>query len=439
MWRMYLKQVRYQLKENKFFSLVYILGTALSIAMVMMIIIWLYINTGNIGVVDKRDRMLYFTRSYIVKVNKDLSKGKLGNSLRGTSPVSTRLLEKYMYPLQTPEAKSIVGCYSCTVYNPQKRRYEKMNDIYTDAAFWKIFSMRFISGVPFNDTDVKSKAMKVVIDETTAYRLFGKTDVINYPVQIDWKEYRICGVVEDVPSYLKEAYAHIWLPYTSGSSFILQSGDFSDLPDVVGGMHMYILSHDISDQNEIRQEMEHQIQKLNAPAKDVQFFLNHQPDTALEFLFRDGSDHYETIYDKMKMVLIVLLVLLILPALNLSGLIVARMRKRAEEIAVRRAFGASTGNILIQILIENFIQMLIGGMLGICLSYGLFQVFREMLLTSVLNTEFYEISALSFWHIINFSTLGCVVFLCFLLNMISTLVPAWYYSRISIVNALNKK
>ena len=139
------------------------------------------------------------------------------------------------------------------------------------------------------------------------------------------------------------------------------------------------------------------------------------------------------------MVLIVLLVLLILPALNLSGLIVARMRKRAEEIAVRRAFGASTGNILIQILIENFIQMLIGGMLGICLSYGLFQVFREMLLTSVLNIEFYEISALSFWHIINFSTLGCVVFLCFLLNMISTLVPAWYYSRISIVNALNKK
>jgi len=67
MWKTYLRQIRYLLKENKFFSLVYILGTALSITMVMLILITYYINTANIGVEDKRDRMFFFTRAYVVK------------------------------------------------------------------------------------------------------------------------------------------------------------------------------------------------------------------------------------------------------------------------------------------------------------------------------------------------------------------------------------
>ena len=49
MWKVYLKQIRYLLKENKFFSVVYIVGTALSITMVMLILMAYHIKTGNIG------------------------------------------------------------------------------------------------------------------------------------------------------------------------------------------------------------------------------------------------------------------------------------------------------------------------------------------------------------------------------------------------------
>ena len=62
MWKVYLKQIRYLLKENKFFSVVYIVGTALSITMVMLILMAYHIKTGNIGVENKRDRMLYVTK-----------------------------------------------------------------------------------------------------------------------------------------------------------------------------------------------------------------------------------------------------------------------------------------------------------------------------------------------------------------------------------------
>ena len=139
----------------------------------------------------------------------------------------------------------------------------------------------------------------------------------------------------------------------------------------------------------------------------------------------------------------VIIVLLILPALNLSGLIVARMKKRGEEIGVRKAFGASVWNIMGQLFLENFVQMLIGGSIGLCLSCGLFQLVRNTLLVSYRTAgndlSVKGVDVLNFFHIINFSTICYVILICFLLNLISTLLPAWRYARISIVEALNRR
>lgn len=442
MWKTYLRQIRYLLKENKFFSLVYILGTALSITMIMLILITYYINTANIGVEDKRDRMFFFTRAYVVKPGTDATGDKFYDGFQSSSPVGHKLIEKYMYPLKTPEAKSLVVNMQSVVYNKTKQVNEGMSAISTDADFWKMFSMRFLAGGPFSDVDVKSNARKVVIDESTARALFGKTDVVNYPIDIDWKEYRVCGVVEDVPSYLSDAYAHLWFPYTTATSRFFRGGT-NDLKDIQGPAKMYLLGYERSDQELIRQEMEHQIQKLNAPAKKSHFTLNHQPDTALESLFRMSSDPYDKIYTRMQVVLVVIIVLLILPALNLSGLIVARMKKRGEEIGVRKAFGASVWNIMGQLFLENFVQMLIGGIIGLCLSCGLFQLVRNTLLVSYRTAgndlSVNGVDVLNFFHIINFSTICYVILICFLLNLISTLLPAWRYARISIVEALNRR
>ncbi len=442
MWKVYLRQIRRLLRENKFFSVVYILGTALSVTMIMLILITYYINTGNIGVVDKRDRMFFVTRSYTVKPGKDISGNNFYKAFQGSAPLSHKMLEKYMYPLQVPEAKSIVGQTQSAVYNKNKQVYEEKSVACVDADYWKIFSMRFLVGRPFTEAEVKSKAPQVVIDESTARALFGKIDVVGYPVEINWKEYRVCGVVEDVPSYLSDAYAHLWYPYTTESRCLFSS-DSEDLKDVYGPMKMYVLAHDRGDQERIRQEMEHQIQQMNAPAKRSQFVLNHQPDTALESVFRMSSDPYEKIYSRMQIVFIIIVVLLVLPAINLSGLIVARMKKRAGEIGVRKAFGASVGELMRQFFWENFVQMLIGGVVGLCLSYGIFQLVRETLLVSYrtmnMAAKVGHVDMLNFFHVVNMHTICYVLGICFLLNLISTLVPAWRYARIPIVDALNRR
>lgn len=432
MWKIYLKQIRYLLKENKFFSVVYIVGTALSIIMVMLILIIYHLQTANLGVENKRDRMLYITRGY--QLYKD------GDGLSSYN-LDAKMVEDYFYHLKTPEAVSMVGKATDVIYNEREKLYKNIVATYTDAGYWKLFSFRFLFGQGFSNVDVEGKVRKIVVDESTARNLFGATDVIGRTLLLNGKDYQVCGVVEDVPSYLTEAYSHVWYPYTTTDQNIWKWGTKEV---ALGPMRFYILQRSTADREKITQELQHQVAEMNRPNKKSYFSLKDQPYTAWEGSFKGGNDSdRKEIQKKMTSTCILLLLLLLVPALNLSGLIVSRMKKRGDEIGIRKAFGASTSHLVGQMFLENLVQMLIGGMLGIVGAYGIFQWLRTELLPHdfmILYTQTSTTSSyVEFWHVISPITIVYVVLICFLLNLISTLLPAWRYARMPIVEALNRK
>jgi putative ABC transport system permease protein len=59
-----------------------------------------------------------------------------------------------------------------------------------------------------------------------------------------------------------------------------------------------------------------------------------------------------------------------LPALNLVNLNLSRMMERSSEIGVRRAFGATAGSLVLQLLVENLLLVAIGGLLALGLYTG---------------------------------------------------------------------
>lgn len=432
MWKVYIKQISYLLKENKFFSAVYILGTALSITMVMLILMIHYLNTANLGEENKRNRMLYITRGYQVG-----DKGEFHASYN----LDAKMVEDYFYKLKTPEAVSMVGKTTDIVYNEREKLYKDYMSTITDAGYWKLFSFKFVAGRPFNEAEVKGKARRAVIDVTTARKLFGKTEAVGGTLLINGKDYQVCGVVKEVPSYLSEAYSRIWYPYTTSDMHIWKWGK-KEAP--LGPMRFYILQHSVADRDRITQELQHQVKLMNLPNKENFFSLKSQPYTVQELDFQSGNDtDLELIRKNMRSRFLLILLLLLVPALNLSGLIVSRIKKRGEEIGIRKTFGASTGYLMWQMFMENFVQMLIGGVLGLLLSYGIFQWVRDsfmpkdFLVSQALLGE--STSLVEFWHVINPVTALYVVIICFMLNLVSTLLPAWRYARMSIVDALNRR
>ena len=100
MYKVYLKQAMQMLRQNKFFSIIYITGTGLAITMVMILAILYYFRTGNIAPEINRDRMLVIQHGKIL--NKTEGQGN------GSSRLSYPTIKECFYSMQTPEAVTAI-------------------------------------------------------------------------------------------------------------------------------------------------------------------------------------------------------------------------------------------------------------------------------------------------------------------------------------------
>ena len=138
MFRQYLIQALNLMKQNRFFSFVYILGTALAISMVMMMAIVYYIRTADIAPEVNRGRLCLLDAA--TSVSKDGQSNWTGN-------LSFKTIREVYYPLRTPELVSAYirpGIFTYNVGEMQLRipggkdKFE-INLSATDAAYWQMF------------------------------------------------------------------------------------------------------------------------------------------------------------------------------------------------------------------------------------------------------------------------------------------------------------
>ncbi len=141
--------------------------------------------------------------------------------------------------------------------------------------------------------------------------------------------------------------------------------------------------------------------------------------------------------------MLVALVLLFVPALNLCGMIVGRMDRRRQEMAIRKSFGAKRGLLLWQVLVENFLLTLIGAAIGLAVAWGIlylnydwiFNFMDEYLSDNDLRTR----ASLDFSILISPAVFCIALCTALLLNIMSSLIPAWLSLRHPIVKSLNER
>ena len=433
MYKVYLKQAMQMLRQNKFFSIIYITGTGLAITMVMILAILYYFRTGNIAPEINRDRMLVIQHGKIL--NKTEGQGN------GSSRLSYPTIKECFYSMQTPEAVTAIlpiGEQTEFIQTPGSDEVYNGLVMGTDVAFWKIFQFRFLVGKPYTEEEFTSGIRKAVVSESLARRLFNTSDATGKTFLLNFEEYQVSGVVEDVPSIAQFCYAEMWIPFTNRPSQI-QGSKWCDF--ILGHMQLYILAKKSGDFDAIRREAEENCRRYSANIPQYNFVLNEQPDTVLRAWLRTNSFSSPEFMKVFIQIFSVVLLLLLVPSINLTGMTASRMKKRMEELGIRKAFGAQNRTLLLQILYENLLLTLLGGLIGLLISYGLIFMLKGWLLGNY-DWDGSSLTAsidLSPGMLINPAIFGYTLIFCLILNLMSALVPAWRALRRPIVDALNDK
>jgi putative ABC transport system permease protein len=415
------KQVLATLKENPVLSLISIAGTALAIAMIMTLVIIYEVRTANYRPEVNRDRTLYVTRGNYVNPSNNSS-----------SYCSIRLIREVFYPLAAPEAVTAVSSENERLVSVPAGRQEYKADVcYTDERFWRVFDFRFAAGQPFTGEDVQSGIRKAVINESLARGLYGAAaEAVGKPVLISFVTYTVCGVVPDVSTLAESAYAEVWLPHTTTTFH-----PNMETEQTTGNFHCYILARSPGDFPAIREEAGQLLKRFNAGLRDGEFRLNGQPENRFMNMYRQG-DRQADARSVILRYAIVLSVLLLVPAINLSGMTLSRMKKRMPEIGIRKAFGATTADLVAQILSENLVLTLLGGVLGLAAGYLAITLMTDWLLVNESVSRREGAASINAEMVA-----GPVVFIyaflfCLVLNLLSAGIPAWRASREKIVKAI---
>lgn len=417
MIKQYFIQAIASIRENPLVSFLTILGTALAVAMMMVLVLVYQVRTASFAPVSERHRMLYI--NIINGLNKDGS-GFSGGGL------GYRIVNECFYPMTTPEALTAFA------YAPQKkqaatqgnRQVRECDVRETDAAFWRVFDFRFLNGAPFTQEMFRAARPVAVLSERVAREFFGTTDVSGQTIRLDFVDYTICGVVGGVSEAVGEAYGEIWIPYTLNRRIMQQ-----DIVEGIGGdLQICFLAESTAAFDAIREEAHQRVDAFNAGQKE--FFANiwKQPITNVQrmFYFIQGDRMHGTFSGMLMLAALFLL----LPVFNLLGIMYSQMQKRSPEFGLRKAFGANTRDILGQILAENLIVTLIGSAVGLCLSVAFFYVAKDSLLERTDVT-------LQLRMILKPALFLATLAVCLLINGLSAGLPAWRSARTEVIDSLN--
>ena len=425
---LYIKQAWMMIRQNKLFSSIYITGTGLSIALTMTLFVILYIKFAPLYPEYKRNYTLIINS--IEKTEKDSTSNNYWQSTPNFHLVNMIR--------QLPSVDAVAGIFMGWETSPHKDATTEYATIpvvlkYTNADYWKVYDFEFIAGKPYSDSDVASKTKNVVISQSCAKHLFKTEDITNKIINVSGIEYKIIGIVKDVASVMdNKTAADMWAPYTTTN--------YTDIEDLLGDCELAITAKSPDKIEIVKSEVAEMMHKYNQQDKLYNYQL-FGPDIFWASQFRQGKMLNEK--EEFLKYGYILFALLIIPALNLSGMISSRMNKRLPELGIRKTYGATNSQLLSQILWENFLLTIIGGLVGIIISYTIL-LCGSAWITNILTTGLTEqvqllSDNLSLEMLFNWWVFVAVLTISFILNIVSALIPASISLRQTIINSLNPK
>ena len=418
--------------QHRFYAAVCVIGTAVTLAFVMVVVMVYDFRTADVAPEAERSRMLYDAGTLCGRAD--------GTNLMGYRGLGPEAFEALYGGLPDVDGLTWHGGLRkalCALPASSDRHSVFLRPV---AANWfGFFRYDFVAGRPFTqaeydagraafqeETEDEWRSYRsledgtarrfVVITERLARQLFGGADrAVGGEMVMDFQPVRVVGVVRDVSSIFQTAYADVWEPFTllnEGQEYLVRETDGK-----AGLRYAVMRMERPADADRIRAEVEHRMERLNRSGGEYVLSAPRLYTHTEYTFFREGSVSAGLVYA------LLLVVLLVVPAVGISGLVHAQMQSRLGEIAIRKAYGASNVGIIGHLFLESLVTTLIGGVLGYALSCLLVVAGG----TWLFGTGGVELEGIVLGSdlLLRPSLFGAVLAACLAFNALSTLLPAW--------------
>ena len=437
------KQTWRDIRRQPLLSVLTIVGTAVSIALIMIMVMSHEALTADYGNEPYRSRSLYIDG--ITDNDDPDNMGYWGLGPTSIEAICSQPSDLIEHVAITPtfynsNVNIIVGTKS-----PVKAKAKAVGDGYFD-----VYRFNFLAGRPFTHEEHVGCQSLAIISESLARKLFGSVEeAMGKEMNLYTNPFRVTGVVSDVSPLMSYAFAEVWLPANYSHEGDVNNphlrgigvGGYSD--GIQGGGSLTLVAPRKSDLPKLKEEVRRRIRVMADMLKHDSVWLSEEhrwtPDfdklqlvsvKTQEELSNEGES-LRTIYG------VIFAVLLVVPAINLASMTQSRMRQRRAEISIRRAFGAKRRDILAQVFMESLFVTLLGGILGLLVAIllialngtGAMIAFNQAVMNG--SNALVDMSLL----LDPWVYLWTLIF-CFVLNLLSSLLPAWRASRTDIVKSL---
>ena len=406
MLRSYLKLSLKILGRRKFFTFVSLFGIGFT----------LLVLTLSAAVFD------HVFSPYAPEIHGDRTLMVSGVKLTGaesssTSPAGYGLLDKYFRDLPGIERMSIFSQPETVISYWKGARLSSLLKR-TDADFFRILSFDFIEGGPYGDADVNEAGLVAVINESTRRKFFGVGKAMGERIEADGQSFKVVGVVPDVPFIRLVANGDIYVPVTTSKTDTYRT-------KLRGGFMGILLMKEGVLAESVQQEFKARLAKVELTPPFDHIYV--KPETFFSGSARNLIGDYELEDPGARLFAILMtmaLLFMILPAVNLVNLNVSRALERASEIGVRRAFGASAWDLMMQFLFENLVISLVGGVLALVAS--------ALVLAALNSSDLIPYARFS----LNLRIAGWGFGFALLFGVVSGVWPAYRLSRLKPIEAL---
>lgn len=374
MFRNYLKTAWRNLKKNKIFSLINIIGLSLGMAACLLILEYVSFKL-SFDRFNERAKDIYRVYNDRFQNGKLIQHGTITYSAIGKA-MQDDFPEVVNHTRVVPNGKSIV------TFGMKKIGEIEMK--FADDQFLQMFDYPLVAG---NKKTALAEPHTIVISETTAKKIFGVSasemnSVLGKAIMTgnDSTFYKITGVCKDVPenSHLEfDMMASYITLYTGENSWKEAEYDFKD-----SDFWHYVQLKPGTNYKALEAKLDAFSQRHfegnKVSGSDEKFFLQPLLKAHLysDFEYEIGNTGSSTVVWGL---LLIAVLIIIIAWFNYINLATAKSLERAREVGVRKVVGATQGQLIRQFLSESFILNLIALVISIVLVFVCQAAFNKLL------------------------------------------------------------